>query len=84
MNLIDDIKAHHAELTAWRRDIHAHPELGFEEHRTADFVAQKLREFGLRFTPVSAKPVWWRLTGRQYNAFSWFACRHGRAAYSRS
>lgn len=47
MNLIDDIKAHHAELTAWRRDIHAHPELGFEEHRTADFVAQKLREFGL-------------------------------------
>lgn len=47
MNLIDDIKAHHAELTAWRRDIHAHPELGFEEHRTADFVAQKLRDFGL-------------------------------------
>jgi len=40
------IHAMHAELTAWRRDIHAHPELGFEEHRTSDFVAQKLAEFG--------------------------------------
>ncbi len=36
------------ELTAWRRDIHAHPELGFKEHRTADFVAQKLEEFGVQ------------------------------------
>jgi hippurate hydrolase len=33
-------------MTAWRRDIHANPELGFEEHRTADFVASKLAEFG--------------------------------------
>jgi hippurate hydrolase len=37
-----------AELTAWRRDIHAHPELGFKEHRTADFVAEKLEEFGVQ------------------------------------
>jgi len=36
-----------AEMTAWRRDLHAHPEFGFEETRTAAFVAQKLREFGL-------------------------------------
>ncbi|MGR3701468.1 MAG: M20 aminoacylase family protein [Paracoccaceae bacterium] len=34
------------EISAWRRDIHAHPELRFEEHRTAAFVAAKLREFG--------------------------------------
>ncbi len=34
------------EISAWRHDIHAHPELRFEEHRTAAFVAQKLREFG--------------------------------------
>ena len=38
-NFIDD-------LTEWRHDIHAHPELGFEEQRTSDFVAQKLAEFG--------------------------------------
>ena len=35
------------EMTRWRRDIHAHPELGFEEHRTAGIVADKLRSFGL-------------------------------------
>ncbi|MCH9669851.1 MAG: amidohydrolase [Gammaproteobacteria bacterium] len=35
------------EIGAWRRDIHAHPELGFDEHRTADFVAEKLEAFGL-------------------------------------
>ncbi|HEV7256513.1 MAG TPA: M20 aminoacylase family protein [Bosea sp. (in: a-proteobacteria)] len=36
-----------AEMTAWRRDLHAHPEFGFEEARTSAFVAAKLREFGL-------------------------------------
>ena len=35
------------ELTEWRRDIHAHPETAFEETRTAAFVAEKLRSFGL-------------------------------------
>jgi hippurate hydrolase len=36
----------HSEMTAWRQDLHAHPELGFEEHRTSEFVAGKLAEFG--------------------------------------
>lgn len=36
-----------AEMTIWRRDLHAHPEFGFEERRTSAFVAAKLREFGL-------------------------------------
>lgn len=36
----------HAEMTAWRRGLHAHPEFGFEERRTSSFVAAKLREFG--------------------------------------
>ncbi len=35
------------ELTAWRRDLHAHPELGFEEERTAAFVAEKLESWGI-------------------------------------
>ncbi len=35
------------ELVAWRRELHAHPELGFAEHRTAAFVAERLRAFGL-------------------------------------
>jgi hippurate hydrolase len=36
----------HQEMTVWRRDIHSHPELGFEETRTSDIVAAKLTEFG--------------------------------------
>src|SRR5215472_14798229 len=36
----------HGEMTAWRQDLRAHPELGFEEHRTSEFVAGKLAEFG--------------------------------------
>jgi amidohydrolase len=44
--IIDHIKKFHTELTAWRRDLHAHPELGFEEHRTADLVAERLTAFG--------------------------------------
>ena len=36
-----------AELTALRRDIHAHPELAFDEHRTADIVARELQSYGL-------------------------------------
>lgn len=34
-------------MTGWRRDLHAHPEFGFEETRTSAFVAARLREFGL-------------------------------------
>jgi amidohydrolase len=46
MQIADRIKAFHDEMTKWRRDLHAHPELGFEEHRTSEFVAGKLAEFG--------------------------------------
>ena len=37
----------HEEMTDWRRDLHAHPETAFEEHRTSDFIAGKLEEFGI-------------------------------------
>jgi amidohydrolase len=36
-----------AEMTAWRQDFHAHPEIGFEEHRTSEIVAAKLAEWGI-------------------------------------
>src|SRR5690554_4152682 len=35
------------EMTAWRRELHRHPETAFEEIRTSDFVARKLESFGL-------------------------------------
>jgi amidohydrolase len=47
MPLVARIEEFHDDLTRWRRDIHAHPELGFEEERTADLVAQKLASFGI-------------------------------------
>ncbi|MSP51839.1 MAG: amidohydrolase [Alphaproteobacteria bacterium] len=47
MPVINRIAEFHPEMTAWRRDIHAHPETAFEENRTADFVAKKLADWGL-------------------------------------
>jgi hippurate hydrolase len=47
MNLIDPIIQLHSELQEIRRDIHAHPELRFEEHRTAELVASKLTEWDI-------------------------------------
>ena len=47
MNLIDEIVARHDELTEIRRDLHRHPELAYEEHRTADVVAERLTEWGI-------------------------------------
>ncbi|MDO8297688.1 MAG: amidohydrolase [Caulobacter sp.] len=38
---------HRDQIVAWRRDLHAHPELAFEETRTAAFVAERLRAWGL-------------------------------------
>ena len=46
MEIIERIAKFHDDLTSWRRDIHAHPELGFQEERTSDLVAQKLTRFG--------------------------------------
>ena len=46
MPIINRIAEFHPEMTAWRRDFHEHPELGFEETRTSAVIAEKLREFG--------------------------------------
>ncbi|MSQ74619.1 MAG: amidohydrolase [Rhodoferax sp.] len=47
MKIIDSIVTQAASIAAIRRDIHAHPELCFEEVRTADLVAAKLTEWGI-------------------------------------
>jgi hippurate hydrolase len=46
MPILDRIAGLHPEITAWRRDLHAHPELLFDVHRTAASVADKLKAFG--------------------------------------
>ena len=46
MPIVNRVADLHGEITAWRRDIHAHPELLYEVHRTAASVADKLKTFG--------------------------------------
>jgi hippurate hydrolase len=44
---VEEIREWHEELTAWRRDFHAHPELGYEEVRTSALVAERLASWGI-------------------------------------
>ncbi|MGA7073933.1 M20 aminoacylase family protein [Bradyrhizobium sp.] len=46
MPIVNRVADLQPDIQAWRRDIHQHPELGYDEHRTAAFVAERLREFG--------------------------------------
>ena len=46
MPIVNRIADFHDEIKAWRQDIHAHPELLFDVHRTAGVVAEKLKSFG--------------------------------------
>ncbi|MFQ5567664.1 MAG: M20/M25/M40 family metallo-hydrolase, partial [Paracoccaceae bacterium] len=46
MPIVNRIADLHDEITEWRRDLHANPELGYDVHRTAAVVAARLREFG--------------------------------------
>jgi hippurate hydrolase len=46
MPIVNRVADLHAEITAWRREFHAHPELQYDVHRTAASVAEKLKSFG--------------------------------------
>ena len=47
MAIINRIADFHEEMTVWRQTLHAHPELGYEEVWTSDFIAEKLASFGI-------------------------------------
>lgn len=47
MPVLNRIAGFADEMTAWRRHLHMHPEIGFECHETAAYVAERLREFGV-------------------------------------
>lgn len=47
MEFLDKARELEPQIVAWRRDIHMHPELGFQEVRTANLVAETLRDLGL-------------------------------------
>jgi amidohydrolase len=46
MPIVNRVADLQPDIQAWRRNIHQHPELGYSEHRTAAFVAERLKEFG--------------------------------------
>src|SRR6266478_6293213 len=46
MPIVNRVADLQPDIQAWRRDIHQHPELLYDVHRTAAFVAERLREFG--------------------------------------
>ena len=46
MPIVNRIAEFHPEITQWRRDLHMHPELQYDVHRTAASVAEKLKAFG--------------------------------------
>jgi hippurate hydrolase len=86
MNLIEPILAQAASITQLRRDIHAHPELCFEEVRTADLVAAKLTEWGIPIhRGLGTTGVVGIVHGRDggKRARDRPARRHGRAAHDR-
>lgn len=55
MQLIPEIVVDNKKHSQWRRDLHAHPELAFEESRTADFVASQLESYGIEVTRAVGK-----------------------------
>ena len=75
------------QLVAWRRDFHAHPELGFQEVRTAGIVTEHLRELGLEVnTGIGKTGVVALLEGETADPErpdDPAALRHGRPAHSR-
>lgn len=48
VELLENAYKMEMEITAWRREVHSHPELGFQEHRTAQLVADVLHGMGIR------------------------------------
>jgi len=55
MNTLAQIDSYRDDLIAWRRDLHAHPELAYEERRTAGLIAERLRALGLKVHEGLAK-----------------------------
>src|ERR1700687_3484869 len=82
---IERIEGFADELTAIRRDLHAHPEIGFEEVRTSGIVADKLKQWGIEVhRGLGGTGVVGVLKGKGSGAKRHgFARRQGRAADGR-
>ncbi|HEV2037509.1 MAG TPA: amidohydrolase, partial [Candidatus Eremiobacteraceae bacterium] len=54
---ISELEPVYDQVIAWRRAIHAHPELGFEEHKTSELVESELRKAGIDTQRVAGTGV---------------------------
>ena len=83
MPIINRIAEFHREMTEWRQDLHAHPELALQETRTSGVVQAKLKEFGVDeiITGMARTGVVGVIRGHgDVGARDRPARRHGRAA----
>ncbi len=68
MPIINRIADFHADMTGWRRELHQHPELSYEERWTSEFVAKRLEEFGIEVhRGLAVTGVVGKLVGRSDN-----------------
>jgi metal-dependent amidase/aminoacylase/carboxypeptidase family protein len=79
MSLITEIENTHVEFTALRRDIHAHPELAYQENRTSDVVAERLAAWGIEVHRGLGKTG---VVGVLRGTRTGRARRHGRPAHA--
>ena len=82
MPVINRIAEFHADMAAWRQDLHAHPELALQEVRTRGVVQDKLRSFGVDeiITGLARTGVVGVIRGQRRGRGDRPARRHGRAA----
>ena len=62
MTVINSIADRADELKGWRRELHQHPEICYEEVWTSDFVAAKLESFGICLLYTSPSPRDWMVS----------------------
>ena len=81
VSVLDELASLHAEMTSWRRHLHANPETAFEEHDTAAFVAERLSELRPRRGSRSCRNRGSRYAQRRPWPGDRAAGRHGRIAH---
>ena len=83
-SILEEVNGFQALMQEWRRDIHQHPELAFNENRTAELVTQNLESFGIEvFTGIGKTGVVGTINPWKFGSCRWFKGRHGCFTHAR-